>query len=349
MDFLFSNFQPLRTEQKTFADTFYNLLPRTEQLNIAVGYITSDSLVELQKAIELNNVDRLNLIIGMHYFDRFTPVEYKATKKLNDFLTYNHVGEVRLVTAFRFHGKLYSFYAQNMPFAGIVGSNNLSSITEKCSAYETACIFEDRHSLLSMDRFFSDLYEKASVNLSEVEIREFNETNVLLEGQDYVERATPSEFEMCLKARTNVTFDIPIKTEGKSNLNAFFGKGRENKRTGVVKPRHWYEAEIIVSKQITSMPFYPKANTISASFQVITDDMWKFQCRVSGDYSKNFRSDSDLCILGKWIKGRLENDGCLVVGEPVTKKVLEEYGRDSFSLTQTTIPNLWYMDFRGKK
>ena len=52
MDFLLSNYAPLRTSSQTFADTFYNLLPKTEQLDIAVGYITPDSLSELQKAVE---------------------------------------------------------------------------------------------------------------------------------------------------------------------------------------------------------------------------------------------------------------------------------------------------------
>ena len=349
MDFLFSNFQPLRTEWHTFSDTFYDLLPKTEQLDIAVGYITSDSLIELQKAVELNRVGQLRLIIGMHYFDRFTRVEYQTAEKLNHFLLQNHAGEVRLVTAFRFHGKLYSFHAQNKPFAGIIGSNNLSGITGKYGVYEAACMFKDVPSLTAMDTFVHSLSERASVNLDDAKIEEFKENNPLLEGQDFVERAKPEEIAKCLAARTEVTFEIPIKDEGKSNLNAFFGKGRENMRTGVVKPRHWYESEIIVSKKITSSPEYPKADSPTASFYVITDDGWKFQCKVSGDYSKNFRSEGDLRILGKWLKGRLENAGCLAVGEPVTREVLARYGRDSFSLTKTAVPNLWYLDFGEKK
>ena len=50
MNFLLSNYQPIKTSFPTFADTFYDLLPQTEQLDIAVGYITADSLVELKKS-----------------------------------------------------------------------------------------------------------------------------------------------------------------------------------------------------------------------------------------------------------------------------------------------------------
>lgn len=109
MDFLFSNYNPLKTSSQTFADSFYSLLPQTDKLDIAVGYITSDSLIELQKAVELNHVQKLNLIIGMHYIEQFTQVEYKSAVKLNEFLRDNGAGEVRLVTPFRYHGKLYSF------------------------------------------------------------------------------------------------------------------------------------------------------------------------------------------------------------------------------------------------
>lgn len=68
MEFLFSNYPPMKTGFKTFSDTFYSLLPSTSVMDIAVGYISSDALVELQKTLELNaNIHKLNLIIGMHY------------------------------------------------------------------------------------------------------------------------------------------------------------------------------------------------------------------------------------------------------------------------------------------
>ena len=84
-------------------------------------------------------------------------------------------------------------------------------------------------------------------------------------------------------------------------------------------------------------------------FTVVTDDGWKFNCKVSGDYSKNFRSEGDLKILGKWLKGRLENAGVLKVGDPVTAQTLREYGRDNFSLKKTIKEGIWFLDFGVEK
>ena len=83
MEFLFSNFPPIRTANKTFADAFYGLIPQTSKLDIAVGYVSSDSLMELKRVVELNNnIHELNLIVGMHYFEHFTKVQYKAAMVL---------------------------------------------------------------------------------------------------------------------------------------------------------------------------------------------------------------------------------------------------------------------------
>ena len=346
MQILCSNFPPVKTQNATFADTFYGFLPKADCLNIAVGYITADSLIELQKAIELNHVHQLNLIIGMHYIDQFTPVEYRTAVKLNEFLHSNAIGEVRLVTPFRYHGKIYTFYRSGKPFASIIGSNNLSSIVDSRNGiYEASLLVSESSILDDLDKLFHDLYDKATENIADLEIKSFKEENAVLEGQDFVEKASMEEMIECQKALTAVRFEIPIKDTPQSNLNVFFGKGRETISTGVIKPRHWYEAEIIVPKTITSMAGYPQAQSSTASFNVITDDGWKFKCKVSGDYSKNLRSEGDLRILGKWLKGRLENAGVLCGIQPITNQTLQEYGRTSFSLIKTTIPNLWYLDF----
>lgn len=353
MEFLFSNYPPVQTECKTFADTFYGLLPQTSELNIAIGYVSSDSLAELQKTIELNkNIHKMNLIIGMHYFDRFTKVQYNAASRLGDFLRVNLLGDVKLVTAFRYHGKLYSFSKDNLPFAGIIGSNNLSSIVDGgVRTYESSLLIDDAMSVKKMNDFIIQLDSTASKSISELEITEFNDENPLLEGHEFVQRMTAYSVEMAKSRKTNITFEIPIKpyeVSPQSNLNVFFGKGRKS-RNGLVKPRHWYEVELIVPKAITTKPGYPQSQTEEAVFDVITDDGWSFKCKVSGDYSKNFRSEGDLKILGKWLKGRLENAGVLKVGEPVSRKTLDDYGRDSFTLTKIAELNTWYLDFGVKK
>lgn len=56
MELLFSNYPPVKTKYHTFSDVFYSTLSQSTELDIAVGYITSDSLIELQKVVELNTL-----------------------------------------------------------------------------------------------------------------------------------------------------------------------------------------------------------------------------------------------------------------------------------------------------
>ncbi len=359
MDFLFSNLPPVRTSHPKFADTFYSLLPRASRLDIAVGYVTADSLAELQQTVAQNaNVANMNLIIGMHYWDRFTRLQYNAAVGLNDFLREKHRGEVRLVTAFRFHGKLYSYSDENGTFAGIVGSNNLGSIVDsRACTYEAAALFRELPYTAQMREFIDRLKADATENISDCTVTEFDECNTLLEDHENVRKVPADVRSDVVLSLTSTRFDIPLVKSGdvpeKSNLNAFFGKGRLVRATGVVQPRHWYETELIVPSTITQQIGYPQKDTASAVFVVVTDDGWQFACRVSGDYSKNFRSEDDLKILGKWIKGRLENAGVLEVGHQVTAETLARYGRHDFTLTKTNktvIENgqsrdVWYLDF----
>ena len=324
MELLFSNYPPVKTKYHTFSDAFYSMVPQSTELNIAVGYITSDSLIELQKVVELNTLKSLNLTIGMHYLERFTKVEYNAALKLNDFLRENKCGEVRLVTPFRYHGKLYSYSNEQGAFAGM------------------AC---------QMHEFINKLVTTSTDNISDLKIDNFREVNPLLEGHEYVKKLPSRDVAEVLLQRTDITFDIPIKPyedSPHSNLNVFFGKGRESKN-GLIKPRHWYEVELIVPKSITAQNGYPQESTPEAIFDVVTDDGWSFKCKVSGTNSKNLRSEGDLKILGKWLKGRLENAGVLKVGDPVCRETLKQYGRDTFTLTKTIKPGVWYLDFGVEK
>ncbi|SFC95951.1 restriction endonuclease PLD domain-containing protein [Ruminococcus albus] len=348
MEFLHSNYPPCKISgAHTFSEAFYDLLSETERLDIAVGYVTSDSLAELKQILEQNTrIEKMNLTIGMHYIEKFTHSAYRAACVLNRYLVSEQRGEVRLVTPFRYHGKLYSFSNSTSPFAGIIGSNNLSSILgDATRTYESSVLIDDQAAAAEMNRFIQNLVSTSTDNIADLEITDFDERNPLLEGHERVSKVDPQTLTECKDSCTQLSFEIPIKGEEKSNLNACFGKGRENKKTGIIQPRHWYEVELIVPKIVASQPGYPISKTPEAEFDVITDDGWSFRCKVSGDYNKNFRSEGDLKILGKWLKGRLEISGALTPGERVTQQTLNAYGRSTFTLTKTNKPNLWYLDF----
>ncbi|VVB53408.1 NgoFVII restriction endonuclease [uncultured archaeon] len=344
MELLNSNFPPLNTGNRSFADAFDELLFEADTIRIATGYITADSVAELQRSVELNLKLKVDLIIGMHYFDLFTRKEYQASLNFGKFLSEKSMGGVFLSTAFKYHGKIYSFLKNKEPIGSIVGSNNLSSITEYSRVYETSLLFNDRSKGIELNNFIDNLIS-VSKPIEALRIEVFNEYNKLLIEHENVETVDPIEVKKI--PLTDIRFTIPLKvsaSHSKSNLNVFFGKGREDKR-GLIKPRHWYEIELIVPSEITSMNGYPNLESGNNIFDVITDDGWKFRCKVSGDYNKNLRSEGDLKILGKWLKGRLENAGALDVGELVTEETLQKYGRSDFELIKTEIKNLWYLNF----
>ncbi|MEG0161869.1 MAG: NgoFVII family restriction endonuclease, partial [Aurantimicrobium sp.] len=178
--------------------------------------------------------------------------------------------------------------------------------------------------------------------LSEVEdsLKILENPNLILEGVPNVERVPTNNIAEKL---TETTFELLVKSEPKSNLNIYFGKGRLQK--GHAIPRPWYEVELIIGVETTRQTGYPQAGTEDAEFEVITDDGWRFPCQIQGQNSKNFRSRDDLKTLGKWIKERLQNSGSLVVGEPVTEQSLLHYGRNSITFTKMDEPNLWFLDF----
>lgn len=352
MPLLYSNYPPLRRPRReSYQEVFYNLLGRSDTLYIASGYISNDSLIDLKTAVEANSGPRIELCIGMHYFEGLTRAQKIAVETLDKFLQENDLGGVYFVINYPFHGKVAAFSVKDDMKGVLIGSSNLSSIVPGHRQYEVDYKIENNEEAEEARAFLHDLVEQASAPYSALDdIPIIEARNSLLEGQYGVESVDSKDIESAKSRLSNeISFEIPLKTSGalKSNLNPFFGKGRENSQ-GYVVPRPWYEVELIVSRKITSQPGYPRAenNDQDNVFPVITDDGWQFKCKVSkGSNSKNFRSDDDLKILGKWIKGRLENAGVLEPGELVTKEVLDLYGRNSLTLTKIEGSDYWYLDF----
>jgi len=118
MEFLFSNFPPLKTKNKSFSNKFDELLIKSEELKIASGFISADSITELQKLIEFNNKPKLELLIGMHYFNGFTQKEYFASNLLNSYLTDNYLGK-------RVKGGLFQSSTNKLINADVNGAINI--------------------------------------------------------------------------------------------------------------------------------------------------------------------------------------------------------------------------------
>lgn len=350
MPLLFSNFYPVPTDRKTYSETFKLLLSGCDELNIATGYISTDSIVDLTSVLEANNKPSLNLCIGMHYFEGVSVSQKQAIDSLSSLMERQKLGAIYFNDTFPFHGKIASFRKGGRQLGAIVGSSNLSNIISGGPRqYEADYLFEgDASEAVELNNFVGKLIDKSASAYPDVELTVYQEKNELLNDQYGVEKVPDSQVEEAKANLSELSFRIPLKADEApgSNINKHFGKGRENQQ-GFITPRSWYEVELIVPKSITSQTGYPKADSYGEGgvFKVITDDGWKFKCKVSGTNSKNICSDGDMKILGKWLKGRLENAGVLKPGERVTDSVLEDYGRNFITMTKLKNTDAWYLDF----
>lgn len=350
MRLLYSNILPLRVEkdQHLFIEYFNEAVAHSDRLDIAVGYASKASLMELQRIIEDSHITDVCLIIGMYYIEGMPEGTYHAAMALDAVWKEAGIGEVRLVKAFKYHGKLYTFYKDGHPIAGIVGSHNLGAIKLEASnlrQYEISAITEIPEETEELSQIIYKLKQpNCSANIHDIpDVPLVREVNRALVDQEFVTKITPDEVAAYQRKMTDISFEIPLKvpmnkTDQKmrgSNINVCYANGRK---------RVWWEIEMVVGKEIRDLPGYPEHQK---PFMAVTDDGWKFQVWTCGQNNKNLYSKDDLKIMGRWIKGRLVAAGLV---EPVnqvetdrafdgliTEEILEKYGRKSITLTKTTL------------
>lgn len=350
MSLIYSNYPPLKINSETYHSTFTELLEKSDKLKIASGYISADALIDLKSVIEANGGPYIELNIGMHYFEGLTVQQKEAVEDLDNTLRSNELGGVFFVVTFPFHGKVISFKNKDRTIGGLIGSSNLTNIVENKASrqYEVDYLLPESD-CTELEDFLTRLRNTTARPFSELDIKVVESKNNLLDEQYGVSKADKQTVES-IKAYPDFEYEfhIPLKTDDatRSNLNTFNGRGRVNNQ-GFVMPRSWYEVELIVPKSVTCQPGYPQSDKTGNGgvINVITDDGWEFSCKVSGDFSKNLRSEKDLKILGKWLKGRLEHSGALKTGELCTQLTLEKYGRSNFTLGKIRGSDLWYLDF----
>ena len=314
--------------------SYYNrLVNDATNLNIATGFVTNDSIAALKQVVEYRKGElKLSLFVGMDYLGGFTKSQYNAIKDLSGFLAQNNIGNIYLSLQALYHGKMYAFMQEKTCLASFVGSSNLGSfVGTSQNLIEADVLFLDKEGE-EVNNYINQITATLGTEFKDIPlINNFKEVDTeLLKGYTYVRKLTTLELQKEIQSITKEYVDIPLKTEAKSNLNTYFGAG---KIRGRYSPRGWYEVENIIGQNLNGATMIPDRS--QGPFTVITEDGYEFECSRQGDYSKNFRSEKDLKILGRWIKGQMENCGALEVGTPVTEETLKKFGKNHLRLQKT--------------
>lgn len=357
MEILYSDILPLniKNDQQTILGCFHEQIKKADSLEIAVGYISKASLDELDAIVKKYNLTRVVLIIGMYFIEGMPENSYHAAITLNNKWRTEGIGEIRLVRAFKYHGKIYNFLGKGKSFSCIVGSANMGVLMPDASnrrQYEIATLIDSPSECAKITDFIENLKDGCcSANIVDITgMTLIREHNVSLTGIDTVTQLTDSDVKIYNQHKTDTTFILPIKTPKfeerfmddkkhytKSNINVCYAAPR-NKR----KSRDWYEVQMTVEKEITRLPGYPKKNV---PFYVITDDGYWFKAHTTSDGNKQFSAVGDELIMGRWIKGRLAASGLVTpVNDTktdeerlgmITQEMLNAYGCNAIVFTKT--------------
>ena len=357
MNLLYSNILPLGTKegQETVSNQISEEISNSDAIEIAVGYVSKASLEELDRIVTEHQIRHVILTIGMYFVEGMPEAMYHTAVAINQKWVAAGIGEIRMVRAFKYHGKLYAFYKDQQVKSAIIGSANLGVIKQEAAnrrQYEVSAITVEQSECDEIATLIRKLASPAcSARIDEITgMTLIREVNVSLTGVDTVDQLPQTQVELFEKHKTDISFILPIKVPAyaerhmddgkhytKSNLNVSYAAPRSAR-----KSRDWYETQFTVSKKITLLPGYPEKNI---AFYVITDDGYTFKAHTTSVGNKQFSAVGDELILGRWIKGRLAaaglvtpvNDTQLDVDRTgmITKEMLAAYGCNTLVLTKT--------------
>lgn len=327
-----------------FEDVFLSQIQSTNKFRIASGYFSLDILQKYKENIlEKARHNKCEILLGMAFYEGLSQKQFDLVSQINNLMRVMGTDSGFYVTNGRkYHGKIFQF-----DYKTYLGSSNFSNSGFKGNIEATIECNDDQKA--KIDSFLDSLFSfKHSIKIEKAQIPIKGKVKLIGSKAEVTweglkrHKITHSSPEILLDKQI-ATYDLlALSDHNKSNLNIFFGKGRENKKTGIIIPRPWYEFEIIAKKDITSSPDYPKG-----SFTAYTDDGYIIPMKTSGDYNKNLRSEGGLQVFGKWFKTRLENAGVLEKFTPITAETLLEYGKTKLTLYRMKKENTYYMTFEN--
>ena len=105
MQFLYSNMPPLRIKegQKTFNTAFMEAAKESDRLDIAVGYVSKGSLLELERIVDELGIQQVRLNMGMYMIEGIAESTYRTALDVNKRWQEKGVGKILLIQPFKYH------------------------------------------------------------------------------------------------------------------------------------------------------------------------------------------------------------------------------------------------------
>jgi phosphatidylserine/phosphatidylglycerophosphate/cardiolipin synthase-like enzyme len=299
-------FTNLNNHGGNFRDVLDKEFSNADSVAIASGYASLDVIEAFKDnfiTIAKNGGDS-KLLLGMAFYEGLSEKKLNLARELNKELRkYSYTSGVFVTNGRRYHGKVYQFKNNNEQKL-YLGSSNFSSSGTQGNIECTIAVTDENQKIL-LNNFLNDLYsEKYSVGIHQADISIPNKNKVIQHKVKRLWSALCKHQYDTTKLGSTAHFSLDLKRisdKEKSNLNIYFGKGRWSRANNKIKPRPWYEVELIADQNLRSHPDYPIGD-----FFAFTDDNLVIPMRTQGDYHKNIRSKNSLQILGIWIKGKLE-------------------------------------------
>ena len=376
MKFLVSDILPLGISegQQTVAECIKAQFALAERVDIAVGYVSRAALIELDHLVSESNIRHICLVIGMYYIEGMPESSYHTAMRINQRWQEAGIGEIRVVKAFKYHGKMYAFYHGQQPAAVIIGSANLGVLKLEASnrrQYETAVLLTELSQVSELALHTAHLKEpRCSENIAEIQdMPLIRELNTALSGVELVAQVPLSNVDFYANCSPIFSFVLPLKVPCYSERHMDDGKHYTKSNITVCsaaprskrKPRDWYETQLTVGADVYRRPGYPEKNH---PFFVVTDDGYWFKAHTTSDNNKQFSAVGDELIMGRWLKGRLAAAGLVrPVNDTqrdadrtgmITQEILQEYGSSALVFKNTgqtaldtdgvSLP-VWYLSF----
>ena len=231
MRLLYSNILPLQIEEgkETIVEAINSQMRLADRIDIAVGYVSRASLDELDRLVEKNNIKNICLNIGMYFIEGMPEGSYHTALRLNKKWQDLGIGEIRVIKAFKYHGKLYAFYRDGKPISAIIGSANLGVIKLEANnrrQYEISAISENETEIEEIVKHINELKKtNISENIASIKgMPLIYETNTALSGIELVTEVPISNVEFYKRCASYASFLLPLKVPARDERHMDDGK-----------------------------------------------------------------------------------------------------------------------------